>query len=185
MTRRDSPEGRAADVNRTVALTTVYVSVTLWLAVMVGNAALYTVRPAGHWPALETIEALEAASFIPVALILYRISRHSRASLVVAVVGVCALSVNVLLDVAFASGLLAWGRGLFAIVMYDIAGVAVLGWLFSGNILARRAHGVPAHVAAFGLAAALSGTLLYPVWALGLSRSLTSSRHQPSTAPGH
>jgi len=69
----------------------IYVSVLLWLAWVVGNIALFALRPAEHWPVLETIEGLQTASLIPIALLLHRINRRSRKSAVVTVVGTLAM----------------------------------------------------------------------------------------------
>jgi hypothetical protein len=37
-----------------------------------GNVALFALRPAEHWPVLETIEGLQTASLIPIARLLHR-----------------------------------------------------------------------------------------------------------------
>jgi hypothetical protein len=66
----------------------IYVSVLLWLAAAAGNIALFTLRPAEHWPMLETVEALQSASLIPIALVLHRINHRSRQSAVITVAGI-------------------------------------------------------------------------------------------------
>src|SRR5215217_901892 len=68
-------------------LLAIYVSVVLWLAVALGNVALFAVSPADHWPVLETIEGLQTASLIPIALVLHGINHRSRQSALVTVCG--------------------------------------------------------------------------------------------------
>jgi hypothetical protein len=93
----------------------IYVSVLLWLAVAVGNIALFALRPAEHWPVLETIEGLQTASLIPIALLLHRINRRSRKSAVVTVVGTLTVLLDVVISFAFASELLTFGTGMIAV----------------------------------------------------------------------
>jgi hypothetical protein len=87
----------------------------LRLAVAVGNIALFTLRPAEHWPVLETIEGLQTASLIPIPLLLHRINRRSRQSAVITVAGVLALLLGVVLSFAFTSELLTFGKGVLAV----------------------------------------------------------------------
>ena len=93
----------------------IYVSVLLWLAVAIGNIALFALRPAEHWPVLETIEGLQTASLIPIALLLHRINRRSGQSAVVTVVGTLAMLLGAVLSFAFASELLTFGPGMIAV----------------------------------------------------------------------
>jgi len=158
----------------------IYVSVLLWLAVAVGNIALFTLRPTEHWPVLETIEGLQTASLIPIALMLHRINRRSRRSAVVTVAGTVAMLLGAVLSFAFASELLTFGAGIIA-VFGDILGlVGILIWLFTTNVLAWRGRALPRNLALLGMAAAITFTLLYPVWALWLAVIL---RRQASATP--
>jgi hypothetical protein len=81
-------------------------SVVLWFAVAIGNVALFTLQPPSHWPVLETIEALQSASMIPIALILHRINYSSRLSAVITVIGL----VGMVLDIAFVCELVSYGK---------------------------------------------------------------------------
>jgi hypothetical protein len=119
----------------------IYVSVLLWLAVAVGNIALFTLRPAEHWPVLETIEGLQTASLIPIALLLHRINRRSRQSAVVTVAGTLAMLLGAVLSFAFASDLLTFGTGMIAVFGDTVALVGLLVWLFTTNVLAWRGPG--------------------------------------------
>src|SRR5215217_2865496 len=150
----------------------IYVSVLLWLAVAVGNIALFTLRPAEHWPALETIEGLQTASLIPIALLLHRINRRSRQSAVITVAGILGMLLGAVLSFAFASELLTFGTGLIAVFGDTVALVGLLVWLFTTNLLAWRGRALPRNLALLGMAAAITITLLYPVWALWLAVNL-------------
>lgn len=147
----------------------IYVSVLLWLAWVVGNIALFTLRPAEHWPVLETIEGLQTASLIPIALLLHRINRRSRQSAVVTVAGILAMLLGAVLSFAFASDLLTFGTGMIAVFGDTVAVVGLLVWLFTTNVLAWRGRALPRNLALLGMAAAITITLLYPVWALWLA----------------
>jgi membrane-associated HD superfamily phosphohydrolase len=147
----------------------IYVSVLLWLAVAIGNIALFALRPAEHWPVLETIEGLQTASLIPIALLLHRINRRSRQSAVVTVVGILAMLLGAVLSFAFASELLTFGTGMIAVFGDTVALVGLLVWLFTTNVLAWRGRALPRNLALLGMAAAITITLLYPVWALWLA----------------
>jgi membrane-associated HD superfamily phosphohydrolase len=146
----------------------IYVSALLWLAVAIGNIALFALRPAEHWPVLETIEGLQTASLIPIALLLHRINRRSRQSAVVTVAGILAMLLGAVLSFAFASDLLTFGTGMIAVFGDTVAVVGLLVWLFTTNVLAWRGRALPRNLALLGMAAAITITLLYPVWALWL-----------------
>jgi len=147
----------------------IYVSVLLWLAVAIGNIALFALRPAEHWPVLETIEGLQTASLIPIALLLHRINRRSRQSAVVTVAGTLAMLLGAVLSFAFASELLTFRTGMIAMFGDILALVGILVWLFTTNVLAWRGRALPRNLALLGMAAAITVTLLYPVWALSLA----------------
>ena len=60
----------ASESPATLAAWTVSIaaSIVLWVATIAGNVALFAVHPAArHWPMLETVEALQVASLVPVA----------------------------------------------------------------------------------------------------------------------
>src|SRR5574340_367689 len=88
-----------------------YTSVLLWVAMAAGNVALYAVRPTGHWPLLESVEALQVASLIPIALLLERVSGGSAAGRLVTAIGIAALLVALAIDAGFVTGLVAFGIG--------------------------------------------------------------------------
>ncbi len=48
----------------------------------------------------------------------------------------------------------------------------MLGALLGANLIALQAGGRPRGLFALGVASALTGTLLFPVWALWLARTL-------------
>ncbi len=162
-------------------LLAIYVSVFLWLAVAVGNIALFTLHPSEHWPVLETTEGLQTASLIPIALLLHRINRRSRQSAVITVAGVLAMLLGVVISFAFASELLTFGEGVIAVFGFTLSFVGILVWLLIGNLLAWRSRALPRNLAVLGMAAAITFTLLYPAWALWLTGIL---RRPASATPG-
>src|SRR5215213_6759344 len=118
-------------------LLAIYVSVVLWLAVALGNVALFAVSPADHWPVLETIEGLQTASLIPIALVLHGINRRFRQSALVTVVGILAMLLDVVVSFGFASELLTFGNGQIAVLGSTLGLVGICVWLFTANVLAR------------------------------------------------
>lgn len=152
----------------------IYASAVLWLAMVAGNIALYSVRPVGHWPALEAIEVLQAASLIPVALYLHRRDR-STASLAITVLGVAAMLVQMLIGVGFASGATTFGQDLVGGPLYIATFLLIFAWLFLANALAWRRGTLPRWLALLGVGTAASATLLLPFWAIGLARRAGSS----------
>jgi hypothetical protein len=149
-------------------------SVVLWLAMFAGNIALYAARPAGHWPMLETIEALQAASLIPVALILYRLNRGAPLSLLFSMLGIAAMAALAAIGAGFATELVAFSKGPIGGIGYYVSWLVMLGWLFGANALAWSRRTLPRGVAALGTVTAVTGTLLYPIWALRLLRALST-----------
>ena len=81
------------------------------VAVISGNIVLYIMRPARHWPVLVSVETLQVASLIPIALLLHRLNRKSRLSLPVTMVGVLAMLAGAAIDIGFATELAAYGNG--------------------------------------------------------------------------
>jgi hypothetical protein len=156
-------------------LLAIYASVALWFAVAVGNVALFTLQPPRHWPVLESIEALQSASMIPIALILHRINYRSRLSAVITFVGVVSMVLGLVIDIAFVTELLSFGKGLAAVLGFTIAIMMGLLWLFAANLLAWRGRALPRNLALLGMAAAITGTLLYPIWAIRLAGMIRAS----------
>jgi hypothetical protein len=152
--------------------TAVYASLVLWVAMAAGNVALYAVRPAGHWPLLESVEALQMASLIPIALLLDRVNRGSKASGVVTTVGIVAMLVSVAIDLGFVTGLVAFGVGPIGGPLFVLDYLLVLTWLFAANALAWRAGTLPRGLVLLGVGTALTATLLYPAWAIWLGREV-------------
>jgi hypothetical protein len=156
----------------------IYVSIGLWFAMVAGNVALYAVRPTGHWPALETIEALQAASLVPVALLLYRLYGPTAAMLVITALGLVAITAGILISLGFAAGLVTFGIGPVGGPVYLGGWVLLLAWLLAANVVALRNARVPRSVALLGIGTALTATLLYPWWAIRLSRLLDQQFQQ-------
>lgn len=152
----------------------IYASVLLWLAMAAGNAALYAVRPPGHWPVLEGIETVQIASLIPIALLLDRINRRSRASRVVTWIGVAAMVLVVLINIGFVTGAFSFGVGLIGGPVFVAGYLVVLGWLFAASALAWQVPTLPRGLTLLGIGAAITATLLFPAWALGLARHVGS-----------
>jgi hypothetical protein len=148
----------------------VYASVGLWLATIAGNVALFAVRPRSHWPMLETVEALQVASLIPVALLVHTFINRSTLSRPLTTLGVLSMMVGVGIDVAFATGAASFGDGVIGGPVFAGAEIVLLAWLLAANWLAWRLGTLPKRVAVLGMASALTATLLYPVWAIRLSR---------------
>jgi hypothetical protein len=145
-------------------------SVVLWLATLAGNIALFAVHPARHWPMLETVETLQGASLIPVALILHQLNQRTTLSRLITTIGIGAMVAGVAIDLGFVTELLTFGQGPIGGPVASIVGLVVLGWLLGANALAWRRGALPRSVAALGVATAATATLLYPVWALRLLR---------------
>ena len=150
-------------------------SIVLWLAMFAGNIALYGVHPAGHWPVLEGVETLQAASLIPIALILHRLNRGASLSLIITILGIGAIVALGAIGVGFATELVAFSKGPIGGIVYYISWLVMLGWLFSANAVAWSRHTLPRRVALLGMAMAVTATLLYPVWALRLLRAQSTN----------
>jgi hypothetical protein len=88
-----------------------YASAVLSVTVLGGNIALFMVRPPRHWPVLESAEALEMASLIPIALLLQRLNRESPFSLPLTIAGILGLVAGVAISVGFVTELTAFGQG--------------------------------------------------------------------------
>ena len=170
--RQTAPPRQSFGVHQTPWLAALYASVLVWLAVMAGNIALFAIHPAKHWPILESIEALQGVSTVPVALILHRINRRSGLSVGITLIGLFAMVLGSIISVGFASELLTYGKGSLTMLAYGVGGVGWLVWLFAGNLLAWRMGTLPRSWAMIGVASAVTATLLYPIWALGLARLL-------------
>jgi hypothetical protein len=151
-----------------------YLSGLVSFTTLTGNVALFAVRPPTHWPALESLETLELAAMIPVALALHKLNHSSTLSVFITGVGVVGMLLGLAVSAAFASSLLTFGVGPVAVIGLVGAWLAVLVWLLIGNLLAWRGHSVPRELALLGAASAVTGHLLYPAWALLLGRQLGS-----------
>ena len=153
----------------------IYASVLLWLAMAAGNVVLYSVRPTGHWPALESVETVQMASLIPIALLLDRMNGGSVASRLVTAVGIAAMLVAVAIDIGFVTGLVAFGVGPVGGPLFVVDYLIVLAWLFAANALAARSGTLRRGLALLGMATAVTATLLYPAWAVWLAREVRGS----------
>ena len=152
-------------------------SVVFWLAMIAGNVALYAVHPARHWPVLESVETLQVASLIPVALLLHQLNRRTTLSRLITTISLGAMVAGVAIDLGFVTERLTFGQGPIGGPGFYIVWVVVLGWLLAANAVAWRQRTLPRGVAALGMATAATATLLYPVWALGLQRVLELGTH--------
>ena len=147
----------------------IYASVVLWIAMAVGNVALFSARPPGHWPLLESVETLQIASLIPIALLLDRVNGGSPASRLVTAAGIVATLVAVAIDIGFVTGLVTFGDGLLGGPIFALDYLVVLAWLSAANALVWRARTLPRGLALLGMATAITATLLYPAWAVWLA----------------
>lgn len=147
-----------------------------------GNVALYAVWPTGHWPLLESVETLQMASLIPIALLLDRVNGGSPASRLVTAIGITAMSVAIAIDVTFVTGLVAFGIGPLGGPVFVVDYLVVLAWLFAANALAWRAGTLPRGLAILGMATAVTATLLYPAWAIWLGHEVRGSETMAQTA---
>lgn len=148
----------------------IVVSVVLWLAMAAGNITLFAVHPTRHWPVLETVETLQVASLIPVAILLHRLNQRTTLSRLITTIGIGAMVAAVAIDLGFVTELVAFSKGLIGGPIFYIVELVVFGWLLGANAVAWRHRSLPRGVAALGMAAAATATLLYPVWALALLR---------------
>jgi hypothetical protein len=151
----------------------VVASVVLSLAMVAGNVALFAVRPARHWPLLETVETLQVASLIPVALLLHQLNQRATLSRLITAIGIGAMVAAMAIDVGFVTELVAFSKGPIGGPSFYIVELVVFGWLLGANALAWSRRSLPRSVALLGMVAAATMTLLYPVWALLLLRDLT------------
>jgi hypothetical protein len=150
-------------------------SVVLWVAMAAGNIALFAVHPAKHWPVLETVETLQVASLIPVALVLHRLNQRALVSRIITTIGIGAMAAAVAIDIGFVTELVAFSKGPIGGPGFYIVELVVFGWLFGANAVAWRRRSLPRSVVALGMATAATATLLYPVWAFRLLRVLATS----------
>jgi hypothetical protein len=150
-------------------------SVVLWVAMVAGNIALFAVHPARHWPMLESVETLQVASLIPIALLLHQLNRGSSLNFVITTIGILAMVSLVAIDIGFVTELVTYGKGPIGGPGYDVAYLIVIGWLLGENAVAWRRRTLPRGLAVLGVATAATATLLYPMWAVGLLRVLNTS----------
>jgi hypothetical protein len=150
----------------------IYVSVVLWAATVAGNVALYAVHPAMHWPLLESVETVQVASLVPVALLLHGLNHRSVLCLFITVLGVAGMLAGIVIDIGFATGLVSFGEGPIGGPAFYVSEGLVLLWLLAINVLALRLNTLERGLAFLGIGSALTATLLYPLWAIRLSRAL-------------
>jgi hypothetical protein len=163
----------ALHIHRRTALS---VSIILWLATIAGNVRLFVLRPASHSSALEILETLQVASLVLVALHpgrrqpevrrrspgdLHRCRRDGRGHRH---------------RPRLRGGAVTYGQGLIGGAGFFAFEGVVLLWLLAANRIALRTRSVPRSVAILGIAAVLTGALLYPIWALRVARSLEPER---------
>src|SRR5260370_42531567 len=86
----------------------IYVSVGLWVATVAGNVALYAMHQATHWPLLESVETLQVASLVPVALLLHRLNYRSVLCLFITVMGVGGMLAGGPIDLGFSTRLVSF-----------------------------------------------------------------------------
>lgn len=152
------------------------VSVVLWPAMATGNCVLFAVHPARHWPVLETVETLQVASLIPVALLLHRLNQRTTLSRLITTIGIGAMVAAMAIDFGFVTELVAFSKGLIGGSIFYVVELVVFGWLFGANAVAWRLRSLPRGVAVLGMATAVTATLLYPLWALALLRVLATGQ---------
>lgn len=160
----------------------IFASVVLWVATLAGNAALFAVRPATHWPVLETLETLQVASLIPIAIVLHRLNQRSSLSLAITTIGVVAMLVGVAIDIGFVTELWTYGKGPVGGLGFYVFEIAVLIWLLAANALALRDRTLPRNLAIVGAATAATGFLLFPVWAIWLAHDLAAAYPAPPSS---
>ncbi len=86
--------------------------------------------------------------------------------------GVGGMLAGVLIDIGFATGLVSFAEGPIGGPAFYISEGLVLLWLLAINMLALRFNTLERGLALLGIGSALTATLLYPVWAIRLSRAL-------------
>jgi hypothetical protein len=132
---------------------------------------------------LETVEALQVASLIPVALVLYRLTRESSLSPLIASIGIVVMMVGVAIDIGFVTERLTYSKGPIGGTGFYIVELVVIGWLLCANAVAWRRRSLPRGLAVLGMATAATATLLYPLWAVRLIGVLTTSEIHGPVAP--
>ena len=154
----------------------IYTSVVLWLATIAGNVVLFSVRPAHHWALLETLETLQVASLVPIALLFYKLNRRSTTNVLISAIGLGAMLTGTLIDLGFVTGAVTYGQGLIGGPGFYAFELTVILWLLAANALAWRIGSLPRRLAQLGVATAVTATLLYPVWAVKLARALEPNK---------
>jgi hypothetical protein len=142
-----------------------YASAVLWVADIGGNIPLFIVRPARHWPALESVETLYLVSLIPIALLLHRLNRQSPLNAPLTIVGILGIVGAAAISIGFVTELAAFGSGFIGGPAYFLCEGAIYVWLLGANAVAWRTGKLP------GITVPLA--LLYAVWAVLLARTLT------------
>jgi len=160
-----------------------WVSGLVALASKVGNLALFALHPARHWPLLESIEALELVSMILPALLLFRLAGRSRVTGPLTAAGITGMGVNAAISVAWAAEWLTFGKEPVPMVVFGLAWLAILCWIVGASIVAWRAGSVSGILVGLAIATVLTGTFLYPVWAIWLGLDLARRRQSPRTLP--
>jgi hypothetical protein len=77
-----------------------------------------------------------------------------------------------LVAIGFATGAVTFGEGAIGGPVFVVGYVLLLIWLVAANLVAWRLESLPRRLAGIGMAAGLTVTLLYPVWAVGLARTV-------------
>ena len=114
---------------------------------------------------LESVEALAVTSLIPIALLLHKLNRESPISLSLTIAGILAIVGGAAITIGFVTELAAFGEGFIGGRAYWVCEVTVGIWLLGANAIAWRARIVPWGAMPLAL-------LLYPVWAVPLTRWL-------------
>ena len=148
------------------------VSGTVAFAAKAGNVAMFVLHPARHWPLLESIEALDAAATIPVAVLLLLVARPSRLIGSLTAAAIAGMVVITALSIAWAAEWLTFGKELVPMILFGLAWIALFCWLVGASWLAWRSGTLPGTLTGLAIATVLTGTFLYPVWAIWLALNL-------------
>lgn len=160
-----------------------WVSGLIALAAKVGNIAILAHHPVGH-SLLESIEALDALATIPMALLLLRLVGREPLIRALTAAGITGMVVVSAISVAWAAAWLTFGRELIPMVAFGFAWLAIFCWLVGSSVLASRRSALSGTLAWLAIATVLTGSFLYPAWAIWLALTLPRAGRREDLQPG-
>lgn len=164
-------------------VTAAWVSGLVALTAKVGNILIFAQHPVHH-SLLESVEAIDALASIPIALLLLLLVGRGRLIEALTATGIAGMLVVAAISITWAAGWFAFGRELVPMVAFSLAWIAIFCWLVGSSVLAWRRLALPSTAAWLAVATVLTGTFLYPVWAIWLALTLRHTGPRGNLRPG-